>query len=138
MVDFLISHITCIVCVRLGLDNVDEEYFSGIRKIFDIKQCVGMMGGKKNKALYFVGHEGENLIFLDPHYVTDAVKKSDVDDFDVSSYTCNVPKKLSMRHLDPCLAFGFLAKDSIDFDELIDSLKTLKKEEPNFTIISSI
>jgi hypothetical protein len=44
------------------------------------------MGGKKNKALYFVGHEGDSLIFLDPHYVTDAIKKENITNFDVSSY----------------------------------------------------
>jgi hypothetical protein len=75
-----------IVCVRLGLEGVDEEYFGPIRKIFDIPQCVGIMGGKKDKALYFVGHEGNSLIFLDPHYVTDAIKKDD-EKFSVSSYT---------------------------------------------------
>ena len=75
-----------IVCVRLGLEGVDEEYFAPIKKIFDVPQCVGIMGGKKDKALYFVGHEGNSLIFLDPHYVTDAIKKGD-EKFSVASYT---------------------------------------------------
>jgi cysteine protease ATG4 len=37
-------------------------------------QCAGILGGKPNFALYFVGHQGDNLIFLDPHYVQDALK----------------------------------------------------------------
>lgn len=39
---------------------------------------MGILGGKPNFALYFVGYQGDHLIFLDPHYVQDALK-SDKD-----------------------------------------------------------
>lgn len=30
---------------------------------------MGAMGGKPGQALYFVGLQGDELIFLDPHFV---------------------------------------------------------------------
>jgi cysteine protease ATG4 len=37
---------------------------------------VGIIGGVPSKALYIVGHEGDDLIYLDPHYVQEHVDKS--------------------------------------------------------------
>ena len=62
-----------IVTVRLGLKGIDQEYFAPIKACFDLPQCVGLLGGKPNFALYFVGTQEESLIFLDPHFVQDAV-----------------------------------------------------------------
>jgi cysteine protease ATG4 len=94
------------------------------------------MGGKKNKALYFVGYEGNGLIFLDPHYVNDAIQKRDVEEFDVSSYTCKTPKKLDMSSLDPCLSVGFLVKTADDFISLKNDLKKLKEDFKDASIVS--
>lgn len=33
-----------------------------------------MLGGKPNFALYFVGYQGNDLIFLDPHFVQESLK----------------------------------------------------------------
>jgi cysteine protease ATG4 len=63
-----------LVTVRLGLKRIESEYFDPITKCFDMPQCVGLIGGKPNFALYFVGHQDKHLIFLDPHYVQEALK----------------------------------------------------------------
>ena len=34
---------------------------------------IGAIGGKPQQALYFVGLQGKELIFLDPHLVQDSV-----------------------------------------------------------------
>lgn len=73
--------------VRLGLESIPEEYYSAIKAAFEIPHLVGIMGGKKNKALFFVGHEGDNLIFLDPHIVQDAIPAKSIETFDLKSYT---------------------------------------------------
>ena len=69
------------------MESVSKEFFSSIKLAFEIPHCVGIMGGRPNKALYFVGHEGDNLIFLDPHFVSDAILAKDYDNFDIESYT---------------------------------------------------
>lgn len=45
-----------VVTVRLGIQKIDSEYFESITKCFEYPQCVGIIGGKPNFALYFVGH----------------------------------------------------------------------------------
>ena len=95
-----------------------------------------MMGGKPRKALYFVGYEGDGLIFLDPHKVNDAVNPDEKDTFDVGSYTWTSPKKISFSNIDPCLGVGFLVKDSTEFSDLETELKSLKVKHGAYNIIS--
>ena len=36
--------------------------------------CQGVIGGKPEKALYFIGKQNQYFIYLDPHYVQNADK----------------------------------------------------------------
>ena len=58
-----------IYSLMLGVDRINPEFHKSIQKIFSFKQCVGATGGKPNKSLYFIGLEGDDLIYLDPHFV---------------------------------------------------------------------
>ena len=127
-----------IQCIRLGMESVSKEFFSSIKLAFEIPHCVGIMGGRPNKALYFVGHEGDNLIFLDPHFVSDAILAKDYDNFDIESYTWNQAKKLPMQNLDPCLAFGYYIKDENDFELFKKCVKTQQKRDANFKYICDV
>ena len=46
-----------VVTMRLGMTRIESEYYEAIAKCFDLPQCVGILGGKPNFALYFVGHQ---------------------------------------------------------------------------------
>ena len=39
-----------------------------IKKFLGLKCSVGIMGGSKSRAYYFVGYTGNSLLYLDPHY----------------------------------------------------------------------
>ena len=93
------------------------------------------MGGKPNKALYFVGHQGQNLLFLDPHYVQKAIPERDSKKFETSSYTCQIPKTLDMRQMDPGLGIGFYLKTYQDFSNLKTYLKSMKNKYKDFNIV---
>ncbi|CCO25637.1 Cysteine protease atg-4.1 [Caenorhabditis elegans] len=54
--------------LRLGLTTINPCYLSAIQEFFKIPQCVGIIGGRPNHALYFVGMSGSKLFYLDPHY----------------------------------------------------------------------
>ena len=43
------------VLSRIGLDYPNKEYKKIILSILALSQCIGMIGGRPNKALYFIG-----------------------------------------------------------------------------------
>ena len=59
------------ICLRFGMDKIPSEYFSSIKRVFDLEWCVGAVGGKPRKSLFFCGYQGDNLLYLDPHLVQD-------------------------------------------------------------------
>ena len=62
----------CLVIIpcRIGMDKVESCYIQPIRYIFSQPNIfVGAMGGRPDAALYFVGLQNDELIFLDPHLV---------------------------------------------------------------------
>lgn len=99
-----------------------------------MEQWVGVIGGKGNKALYFVGSEEDNLIFLDPHYVNEAIKKEDIDSFDLDQFVCDNPMKMWMSYLDPWLGFGFLIKNESEFRDFIKEINRKKEKYHLFPI----
>ncbi|CAI2293656.1 unnamed protein product [Caenorhabditis sp. 36 PRJEB53466] len=54
--------------LRLGLTSINPCYLPAIQEFFKLPQCVGIIGGRPNHALYFVGISGTKLFYLDPHY----------------------------------------------------------------------
>ncbi len=70
------NSIFLIVPIRLGLNRIEPEYLQSIRDIYR-EMCehnIGIAGGRDFSALYFVGlTESDHLLYLDPHYVHDAI-----------------------------------------------------------------
>ena len=57
----------------LGFQKIEKEYQDPIRYIFHEPNIVmGAMGGRPGQALYFVGLQNSELIFLDPHLVQES------------------------------------------------------------------
>jgi len=86
-------------------------------------QCVGIIGGKPNFALYFVGCQGDHLVFLDPHFVQEVTNTTSSD---YSSYFPKPSRSAKMIHrssLDPCLGVGLLIRNGKDLREVRDSFK---------------
>ena len=66
-----------IINVRLGMKKIPEEAYTEVTKMFKIKQNIGILGGKGKFGLYFVGHQKDNLILLDPHYNQETVSSEE-------------------------------------------------------------
>ncbi|KAJ1680296.1 Cysteine protease atg4 [Spiromyces aspiralis] len=113
---------------RLGIDHVNPVYYPFIEACLTFPQSVGIAGGKPSSALYFVGYEDSDLIYLDPHYTRPAIPskpkgKFTMDDF--ASYHCDTPRKIALSRIDPCMVFGFYCRDStalLDLCERFDAL----------------
>lgn len=64
------------VPLRLGLTTINQCYLPAVQEFFKLPQCVGIIGGRPNHALYFVGISGTKLFYLDPHYCRPKTEKT--------------------------------------------------------------
>ena len=46
-----------------------KEYYQGVKELFNLKECIGIIGGKTRQAYLFIGYNVnvDSLICLDPH-----------------------------------------------------------------------
>ncbi|TRM65040.1 peptidase family C54-domain-containing protein [Schizophyllum amplum] len=63
--------------LRLGLDRVNPIYHDTIKALFTFPQSVGIAGGRPCSSYHFVGAQGSDLIYLDPHHTRPAVHTED-------------------------------------------------------------
>ncbi|PIA17774.1 peptidase C54, partial [Coemansia reversa NRRL 1564] len=99
-----------LVASMLGIDRVNPVYYSFIQASLMLPQSAGIAGGRPSSALYFVGFQGDELLYLDPHYTRPVIKEREGDDYsqaDLATYCCNTPKRIALSRLDPCMVFGY-------------------------------
>ncbi|ETN81704.1 peptidase family C54 [Necator americanus] len=68
------------VPLRLGTNSVNPVYYDHIRQLLSLTTCLGILGGKPDHSLYFIGYYGRNVIFLDPHVAHEYVPMSSWDE----------------------------------------------------------
>ena len=134
--------------VRHGLDELDRDIYDEVPKIFNIKTNIGFIGGKGSRAYYFIGYCGDNLIFLDPHYIQPTIG---LNQFGIS-YTHETYKPgniyfMNVKDLSPSFTIGFAVKDMKDFKLLMKDLngknyfinqKVKKGYDPNKNYIFTV
>ena len=70
------NQILLIIIGRLGSEGVQENLYQGMLKFLSHRCSLGVIGGIPRKAYYFIGHEDQQLIYLDPHLSQEAVKRT--------------------------------------------------------------
>ena len=115
------------ISLRLGLRDLDQDYFDIIPLLFEkFQNNVGFVSGKKNKAFYFIGYNGDNtLIYADPHLNQKA------EDFDISSYEVKSLYLLKIKDLSSGLTLGINIHNSNDLKIFINELNWFSKNYPN-------
>lgn len=98
--------------MRLGLTDINPVYFKAIKSTFRLGQTLGIIGGRPNHALYFIGNVGNDLVYLDPHR-TQLVVDAESDD---RTYHCSEVLRLDLKHLDPSISLCFYCHTESDFD----------------------
>ena len=142
------------VPVRLGLNDIQPEYLECLKKVFHFESSCGIAGGMDYKALYFVGMinpEGEDpkLMYLDPHFVQDAISshrsKLWIDSlymndknigehwvdptFITEQYHCQEVRTMSLNRICPSLAIGFYIRNLDEFFRFKAQVLEMKKME---------
>ncbi|PIA13856.1 peptidase C54, partial [Coemansia reversa NRRL 1564] len=114
-----------LVPVRLGLSRLNLSYIPKIKTLFQIPQSVGLVGGKPSRSFYFVGRQGDNLFYLDPHVTRQHVPRSATTDVEQqgiakadeyhTTHICSMP----INRLDPSMLLGFLFNTEAEWDTFV-------------------
>ena len=117
------------VTVRLGLNKVSLDYIPSLKKVFNYKECIGIIGGKKNSnsASYFFGYYENNLLYLDPHHNYPSIQK--LDNENINTYINKTIYKLKFTSLKGGLTIVFLFRNFKEFIELLSFIKSEKNEQ---------
>jgi hypothetical protein len=120
------------VSCRVGLENIDPQYFIPITRLFSIKNNIGLIGGKGNYALYFIGvTDDHHLIYLDPHFKQTSLTNIN-DVYLPESQKTYFNKKfyfLDFKQASPAFTFGLYFSSVNEFRQIQYSLKLYSKTE---------
>lgn len=108
-----------LVTLRLGIDSLHPTYYPALKACFELPSFVGIAGGKPNSSLYFIGLEGNELIYLDPHFSRCALETKSLKKYtrdDLNTYHCQTPRRIHISNLDPSMMLGFYCRTQQDFD----------------------
>jgi len=110
------------------LNNYDSRVpklqYKFIKELLSLKQFIGMLGGYKGRAYYIVGYIDDNLIYIDPHYVQDAINRDEITTKG-NTYHCSNLNYLHYKNLDSSITFCFLIKNECDFRHFIKKYKCI-------------
>jgi len=95
-----------LVPLRLGLDSINPGYLEPLRRMFELKQSVGAIGGRPNTAFYFAGTSADNFAYLDPHEVQVSVGHIS-ESTPLDSYQCQELRLMTILSADPSMCLGF-------------------------------
>ena len=113
------------ISFRLGLYDLDSNYYDVIPLLFKkFRNNLGFISGKKNRAYYFIGIQGNNnLIFADPHYNQYTTNSPDRD---YESYYTENLYLMDIKDLSSQLTLGIGIFNSHQFTQFHEDLLWFK------------
>ena len=106
------------ISVRLGINVISKEYHESIRKYFLCKESIGIIGGIKNLAYYFIGYKNNgNLLYLDPHKKKKCRKFINEIDYNDKYLSKNI-HSLNINKMTTALSFGFIFRNFKEYNDL--------------------
>ncbi|KAI8646207.1 hypothetical protein BD408DRAFT_410377 [Parasitella parasitica] len=120
-----------LVALRLGIDSLHPTYHPALKACFELPSFVGIAGGRPNSSLYFIGLQGDDLIYLDPHFSRPALETKSLSQYtneDFSTYHCTIPRKIPISNLDPSMMLGFYCRDRQELDLFCDQIKMISQK----------
>ena len=115
------------ISLRLGLYELEPMYHDFIPLIFSkFRNNFGFVGGKKDRAYYFIGIQGDNkLILVDPH-----LNQQMNNDFekDYDSYNTQDLYLLDINELSSSFSFAIGIFNSTHFSQFIEDFNWFAKD----------
>ena len=104
------------VNVRIGLDAIPKEYYQGIRELFNLKECIGIIGGKTRQAYYFIGYNNDedSLLYLDPHVAKEEDKTINFNNI-LSKHIIKPVYTLKLSKMSTGFTIGFCFRNYEEF-----------------------
>ncbi|RYO95908.1 hypothetical protein DL766_005828 [Monosporascus sp. MC13-8B] len=110
-----------LVGTRLGIDKITPVYWEALVASLQMRQSIGIAGGRPSSSHYFIGVQGFYFFYLDPHCTRPALpyhentgeySQEEID-------TCHTRKlrRLHIREMDPSMLIGFLIRDEEDWKD---------------------
>jgi cysteine protease ATG4 len=116
-----------LIPLRLGLEKVSADYIQPLSAMFQFPQSVGLMGGKRAHALYFVGTHERDAFVLDPHTVQPAAMLATPESISAALHSLRTdpPRIMTLGDVDPSLALGFYCHERRDFEDLRQKIELM-------------
>ncbi|XP_037927837.1 cysteine protease ATG4B isoform X2 [Teleopsis dalmanni] len=116
-----------VIPLRLGLSDINPIYIPALKRCFELVGSCGMIGGRPNQALYFLGYVDDEVLYLDPHTTQrsgSVGQKTSQDEYDFDdTFHQKYAGRINFQQMDPSLAVCFLCKSRISFEILLEKLK---------------
>ncbi|KAG0357475.1 Cysteine protease atg4 [Podila minutissima] len=122
------GHLLILVTIRLGIDKLNPIYNDAIKTTFEFPQSLGIAGGRPSSSYYFVGYQGDDLFYLDPHHSRCMVETKESSEYvaeDFATYHCEVVRKIDINSIDPSMLLAFYCRDRSDFDSFCERVKEM-------------
>ncbi|EDV31042.1 uncharacterized protein Dana_GF15159 [Drosophila ananassae] len=116
-----------VIPLRLGITDINPMYVPALKRCLELDSSCGMIGGRPNQALYFLGYVDDEVLYLDPHTTqrTGTVgQKTGVGEQEYDeTYHQKHAARLNFSAMDPSLAVCFLCKTSDSFESLLTKFR---------------
>ncbi|XP_067929884.1 cysteine protease ATG4D-like [Watersipora subatra] len=107
--------VVILIPLALGFDDsICPTVIPCLKALFALDNFLGIIGGTPRHALYLIGFQGDNAIYLDPHFMQETVDISKRE-FPVLTYHSVFPRKVAFTKLESSCALGFYCRTREDF-----------------------